>query len=310
MEVIPLGPGEPGIETLLEDYRRRAGLPEVLVLSALTEALTSRQARVLVAVEGDAPVGVVVFSRQEQEGRIHLLYALPIHPAALPLLLEHAEAELARSGALRTLSATLPLLPETNLEAVFRARGYRVGVRARMCLTLAGQALAPEPPPGYRLIPWEAGHQEEAVALLAQARTDAWLYPEFSGRAGARRLLEGAVSGRFGRFEARLSTMALAGERLVGLSLALWHPVLPQEGFLLDLYVAPPHRRLGLGRALVLATAEAFREAGAARLGLSVTLSNLPAVRLYQSLGFQVEHRFAVFRRDLASTSARPRRRP
>ncbi len=169
-----------------------------------------------------------------------------------------------------------------------------------MYLALSAHTPAPVPPTGYCLIPWDRGHLEEAAVLLADAPSDdAWLYPEFAGRAGARRLLQGAMVGRFGRFQPCLSPMALTGEELAGFALATWHPLLPQEGFLLHLFVAPPHRRQGLGRALVLAAATAFREAGADRLGLAVTLSNFVALRLYEQLGFQVEYRFAVFRKDL-----------
>ncbi|MGC8873022.1 MAG: GNAT family N-acetyltransferase [Chloroflexia bacterium] len=298
MEIVPLGPGAPGLDILLEDYRRHAGLPEALVLSALTEALASRRSQALLAVEAGRPVGLVVLSRQGGEGRIHLLYALPDATDALPLLLERAEVELVRPGT-DALSATLPLLPGLGLEALFQARGYRSAVRARMHLPLAGEVPAPTVPDGYRLVPWDGDRLGEAVTMVAAAPSeDDRLYPEFSGRAGVRRLLEGAVAGRFGRFEEALSPMALAAGGLAGFALAAWHPVLPQEGFLLDLFVAPPHRGQGLGRALVLAVATAFRRAGAGRLGLAVTLSNVIALRLYEQLGFQVEYRFAVFRKD------------
>lgn len=300
MEIVPLAPGGPGIEMLLEDYRRRAGFPEALVLSALTEALASREARGFLALEGGTPVGLVVVSQEGQEGRIHLLHALPDHTRALPLLLEQAEREMARFRTLRALHATLPLLPGFELEAILHARGYRGAVRARMHLALGEHTPAPTLRSGYRLLPWDDTRLEEAIALVADTPSDdAWLYPEFAGRAGTRRLLQGAVAGRFGRFDPHLSPMALSGEALAGFALATWHPLLPQEGFLLDLFVAPRHRGQGLGRALVLATATAFREAGAARLGLAVTLDNTVALRLYEQLGFQTEYRFAVFRKDL-----------
>lgn len=302
MEVVPLAPGGPGIEGLLEDYRHRAGFPEALVLGPLTEALASRQARGFLALEGGTPVGLAVVSHEGREGRIHLLHALPGHARALPLLLEEAERELTRRRGLRTLSATLPLLPGVELEAALRAHGYRYALRARMHLALTGPMPAPVPPAGYRLLPWDDARLEEAVALATDTPSDeAWLYPEFAGPTGVRRLLEGAVAGRFGRFEPRLSPLALTGETLAGFALATWHPLLPQEGFLLDLFVAPLHRGRGLGRALVLAAATAFREAGASRLGLAVTLSNTVALRLYQQLGFQIEYRFAVFRKELPS---------
>jgi ribosomal protein S18 acetylase RimI-like enzyme len=52
--------------------------------------------------------------------------------------------------------------------------------------------------------------------------------------------------------------------------------------------VAPDHRRLGLGRALVLKALAGFRDANLPRAYLEVTARNSPAVDLYRSLGFQL----------------------
>lgn len=52
--------------------------------------------------------------------------------------------------------------------------------------------------------------------------------------------------------------------------------------------VAPNHRRLGLGRALVLKALAGFRDANLPRAYLEVTARNSPAVDLYRSLGFQL----------------------
>ena len=53
------------------------------------------------------------------------------------------------------------------------------------------------------------------------------------------------------------------------------------------LYVAPEHRRLGVGAALVIHAENWARERGDRQIGLQVFLSNQPAVNLYQKLGYQ-----------------------
>ncbi len=58
------------------------------------------------------------------------------------------------------------------------------------------------------------------------------------------------------------------------------------EAEVLTLATAPAHRRLGLGRRLLEAGAQAAGERGAARLFLEVAADNLPAIRLYRSTGF------------------------
>ncbi len=54
-----------------------------------------------------------------------------------------------------------------------------------------------------------------------------------------------------------------------------------------DLYVAPEHRRAGIGRALPAHVAEAARTAGAQRLSLHTETDNAAALALYAGLGFR-----------------------
>jgi ribosomal protein S18 acetylase RimI-like enzyme len=53
------------------------------------------------------------------------------------------------------------------------------------------------------------------------------------------------------------------------------------------LYVAPEHRRLGIGASLVIHAENWARTRGDRQIGLQVFLSNQPALNLYQKLGYQ-----------------------
>ena len=57
----------------------------------------------------------------------------------------------------------------------------------------------------------------------------------------------------------------------------------------LGMWVVPEKRSQGLGRQLLLTTLAAAREFGLMRVELGVYDDNLPAIRLYESLGFQRE---------------------
>lgn len=59
-------------------------------------------------------------------------------------------------------------------------------------------------------------------------------------------------------------------------------------GAIQNVGVIPEHRGFGLGRAIVLRALQGFQQAGLQRVYLEVTASNLPAVRLYQSIGFRL----------------------
>lgn len=58
------------------------------------------------------------------------------------------------------------------------------------------------------------------------------------------------------------------------------------EAEILTIAVCPAARRAGLGRKLVLAAAEQAARDGAGTMFLEVVTGNLPARRLYESLGF------------------------
>ena len=58
------------------------------------------------------------------------------------------------------------------------------------------------------------------------------------------------------------------------------------ESDMMNLAVAEPYRRQGIGEALVLALVEGLRERGSHCLTLEVRASNAPAKGLYEKLGF------------------------
>lgn len=61
----------------------------------------------------------------------------------------------------------------------------------------------------------------------------------------------------------------------------------PRYGSVQNVGVTPAGRGRGLGRALVIAALEGFRDAGLKRATLEVTATNTPAMRMYESLGFR-----------------------
>jgi ribosomal protein S18 acetylase RimI-like enzyme len=94
----------------------------------------------------------------------------------------------------------------------------------------------------------------------------------------ARRLLE----------EAEM-TVLLAGEGPDGISLIRFRPSVwtgAAEAHLQELYVVPPLRGRGIGRALLEATIAAAREAGATGIDLNTGETDTAARALYESMGF------------------------
>jgi len=65
---------------------------------------------------------------------------------------------------------------------------------------------------------------------------------------------------------------------------ALWSP--GQECYLAELYVVPPLRGRGLGRAVLQAAMDEGRRRGADRMDLGTSEADVAARRLYESMGF------------------------
>ena len=61
------------------------------------------------------------------------------------------------------------------------------------------------------------------------------------------------------------------------------------------LSVDPEHRRLGLGKKLVMKTIEEMRELGADEVILETEITNTAALRLYESIGFLRDKRLASY---------------
>lgn len=61
------------------------------------------------------------------------------------------------------------------------------------------------------------------------------------------------------------------------------------EGHVISLAVHPRHRRRGIGRALMEALLARFKERGMQAVRLEVRVSNTPAIKLYEKLGFRIK---------------------
>ncbi|HVZ74976.1 MAG TPA: GNAT family N-acetyltransferase [Polyangia bacterium] len=69
------------------------------------------------------------------------------------------------------------------------------------------------------------------------------------------------------------------------------------DGFITEIFVAPEHRRAGLGRRLIDAIVDDARDAGAGALTLLVYPKNVAARALYARAGFEELPRVAMTRR-------------
>jgi len=72
-----------------------------------------------------------------------------------------------------------------------------------------------------------------------------------------------------------------------------------QVGYIRRVVIHPDYRRHGVARRLMQALIAFAREQNLSFLDLHVFEQNLPAIRLYKSLGFKEEHREIYYRLPL-----------
>jgi ribosomal protein S18 acetylase RimI-like enzyme len=157
-------------------------------------------------------------------------------------------------------------------------------------------------PPGLEMSPWNA-HDYQAAGELIYAsyvgHTDASINDQYRSLHGSLRFLHNIV--RFpgcGVFEANFSWMLrdILSGALVGM--VLCSRVAPDVAHVTQLCVAQAYRGRGLGRALLVRSAETLRRAGFEAITLTVTEANEQAVRLYRRFGFTPKHRFDAMALD------------
>jgi ribosomal protein S18 acetylase RimI-like enzyme len=66
-----------------------------------------------------------------------------------------------------------------------------------------------------------------------------------------------------------------------------------------DLYVSPEARRQGVAKALAQQAWQLASDSGAGRLVLNITIDNLPAQKLVESLGYKKEEEFVTYHLNL-----------
>lgn len=102
--------------------------------------------------------------------------------------------------------------------------------------------------------------------------------------------IEACFRGEYGDLWREASLLAETegeiGAAVLTVRRAPW-PDVPDCPFVIEVFTAPDHRRLGLARHLMIRSMRLARQAGERTVSLRVLSTNGPARRLYESLGFR-----------------------
>jgi len=158
--------------------------------------------------------------------------------------------------------------------------------RFRMERELTGLPEAGAMPAGYSLEAWQARWLEahaEVLAACFEGSTDAEIFPTLGSYQGCLHLLRELVQRR--DFLPEATCLLVGPEGPCGSIQALWE----RRGVaaIQNIGIRPEQQNRGLGRALLLHLLLTLQRSGYGRVLLEVTASNMPALRLYQGLGFR-----------------------
>lgn len=141
----------------------------------------------------------------------------------------------------------------------------------------------------YRLLPWNSRYIDETARVIFEANQgtlDALLYAPFFGDSPTqcRKGLLTILAGRYGKIDTIASQVALDRGQFAGVILVI------DEGSslasIVEISVQPTSQRQGIGQALMEQAMQVLSEKHFERVELAVTRDNIPAIKLYESLGF------------------------
>jgi ribosomal protein S18 acetylase RimI-like enzyme len=227
-------------------------------------------------------------------------------------LLGHLLDLLEHSPDIERIESQMLLYDSGVIEKSFREAGFTLYPRLFMeydCSSISpaenhdsqkrSQTLLPE---AMELGGWTAACYQPAAELIHAAyaeHIDASINDQYRTLHGSLRFLHNIV--RFpgcGVFEAN-SSLVLRDRGVDPLAgILLCSRVAPDVAHITQICVAEQYRRRGLGRALMEHFIGHLGDAGFSAITLTVTESNLQAVRLYESLGFRVRHHFDAMVKD------------
>jgi mycothiol synthase len=203
-------------------------------------------------------------------------------------VVEHGEARARELGLARIRAGALGA--DAAAAELLRRRGYAAANHYLELVLELAAAPAAATPTGIRIAPFRVEDARLFYETIGTAFADNWDFVSTPFEQWyEQRIVNGDMS---------LSYLARDGDEVAG---AIRCDADRRGlGWIAALGVLPAWRSRGIGRALLLHAFRAFWERGQPHVGLGVAADNEPALRLYESVGMQVEAEDVVFEQQLA----------
>jgi ribosomal protein S18 acetylase RimI-like enzyme len=239
---------------------------------------------------------------EDGKGLIGDLYVQPhLRGTAAEQSLFHALVKDVLNSPVRRIESQLLLVDHRTAVKAANEAGFRTYERTLM--TSDARPGKASKPGGFRMEEW-GDHRIEAAAtvitLAYRGHVDSEVNDQYRTFGAATRFLRNLIDfPGCGTFFPQGSVVAFdrSNGRPVGIALSSF--VAADVGHVTQLCVTPDAQGKGLGLQLLWAAMSRLYAAGAKRIGLTVTLSNVAAVRLYELCGFREVRRFFAYAKEL-----------
>ncbi len=157
---------------------------------------------------------------------------------------------------------------------------------------------SPVLPNGYSFSSYTSEMREEVADLIFKSNEDnidIHVFPEFFGTIeNTVKLLEDIEKSVYGKYKNPQSKIIMKDNECVGI--CFMSLTADDTGYIPEIAIQPSHRRLGLGRAILVHSLkeQARVEEGLVKIDLDVTLAN-HALNLYQSVGFKETQTYSMY---------------
>lgn len=210
--------------------------------------------------------------------------------------------ELLNSPQVRRIESQLLLVGRVTAAAAERDSGFLLYERTLMTAPTAAFQ-TPVTTSRFRFEVWGDHWNEAAATVITLAyrdHVDSEVNDQYRTFGAASRFLRNLVEfPGCGEFFAPASLVAFDRDTARPAGIVLSSFVAPRVGHITQLCITPEARSHGLGERLLRAAIARLAEAGAERVGLTVTLSNAAAFNLYRRCGFLELQRFFAYSKDL-----------
>lgn len=244
----------------------------------------------------DGERAAALLTAVERDGVGHIALTHVLHPYCGQdiecALIERGVQALKSRGVNGIVSECVPFC-ELAEAAIYARLGFTPIERAIMRADLGTSTF--EHAHAEETLPLEPEDHAEAAEVLVESYADHLardLHPQFHSEQSALAFVSGIVAGDFGATRPEYWRILRVDGRLAGVIFGV--KAAPDVGFVIQIAVRSAFGGCGRGAVLLGDLAEAFEQAGMARIALGVTMDN-PARRLYERQGFTIRQRITAY---------------